>query len=768
MTKFCKCFKRVLKECDCFGTPLTFRINNDLEYKSIIGGVSTILFSIIAFFYISYMTFRFLWRKDFDFIYSNKIVDTGANINLTEVNFNLAFGIQFTIDGSNAIETMKKYMEYSMTINQWNGGTDNITYYRFDLAKCNLSDFHESVNKTFHKNKLYNMYCPVKNETTNYTLDGLYTDSFFKFIEIKFTLNDYAMKHLDEAEEFFYKNPIEMIVYFLDTAIDYESRKKPISLFINMINKWLDFSFVKETAIYISPVTFSNDENIIVSHGKITHDCMYDYSQDAFKMVRRNMNMTNILGTFIIKVSSKIVQFERIYRKLPTFVADLQGIIEEILLFILLIVNYIEIICVDKKLIQNMLKYKGSKYYDVDYLTNVFRTNQLNLNITNLINKDELNIQKTEKIVSKRDSVSLMLDTIEHQNNPKKSATYNSKHQKYNLNSHNIYDVYNSQINQKKQEQLLLNQLINTETDRPLHEIDTERPNKSSNNIIEVKDVASSDRSNSSIQEIPQINSVNENSSENKSQSNTNSSHTKNSEKSSSDNDNKNDSNISKSLENNKIKKYKNITNHSHRINRNNKKKIMNEIKHLKNVHTTDSFIEEPPKVKKKPKTKKIKKRTKKELYQTATIMSLEESEEFGKLSVCDILIAKFFFCCSKKNRKKKKLFDKCEERIYYYLDIFVYSKKMQEIDLLKYSLFDEDQFVLFKYLSTPPIKLSDKNIGLYKEFQEHQSTVRKKMEKEDVDELFKAYKKISEKEKLNFEDIKLLRLINAEIDFLN
>jgi hypothetical protein len=438
------------------------------------------------------------------------------------------------------------------------------------------------------------------------------------------------------------------------------------------------------------------------------------------------------------------------------------------LLFILLIVNYIEIICVDKKLIQNMLKYKGSKYYDVDYLTNVFRTNQLNLNITNLINKDELNIQKTEKIVSKRDSVSLMLDTIEHQNNPKKSATYNSKHQKYNLNSHNIYDVYNSQINQKKQEQLLLNQLINTETDRPLHEIDTERPNKSSNNIIEVKDVASSDRSNSSIQEIPQINSVNENSSENKSQSNTNSSHTKNSEKSSSDNDNKNDSNISKSLENNKIKKYKNITNHSHRINRNNKKKIMNEIKHLKNVHTTDSFIEEPPKVKKKPKTKKIKKRTKKELYQTATIMSLEESEEFGKLSVCDILIAKFFFCCSKKNRKKKKLFDKCEERIYYYLDIFVYSKKMQEIDLLKYSLFDEDQFVLFKYLSTPPIKLSDKNIGLYKEFQEHQSTVRKKMEKEDVDELFKAYKKISEKEKLNFEDIKLLRLINAEIDFLN
>ena len=748
MTNFSKCIKKIIKNCDCFGTPLTFRINNELEYKSIIGGISTILFTILAGLYISYMSYRFLWRKDFDFIYSNKIVDSGANINLTEVKFNLAFGIQFTIDGSNAIETMKKYMHYSMTINQWNGGTDNITYYRFDLAKCNLSDFHDSVNKTFHKNKLYNMYCPVKNETTNYTLDGLYTDSFFKFIEIKFTLNEYAMNHLDETEEFFYKNPIEMIVYFLDTAIDYESRKKPISLFINMINKWLDFSFVKETAIYISPVTFTNDENVILSKGKVTHDCMYDYSQDAFKMVKRSMNMSNILGTFIIKASSKIVQFERDYKKLPSFVADLQGIIEELLLFIFLVVNYIEIICVDKKLIQNMLKFKGSKYYDIDYLTNVFNQKKVNLNITSLIEKDELNIQKTEKIVSKRNSVALMLDSIKHKNNIKKFGT---KQQNFNLslnNKSNIYDLYNSQINQKKQEQLALNQLINTESERPLHEIETERPNKSSNDILEIKNYSSSNQSYSSIEEIPESNEF---SSENKSQNN--------SKKSSQNKNSKISSNKSQSENTNKISTFENNIikndnfNYNNSFSKNKNRNLLNKL----NSQTNDSFIDESQKKKKK-----------KELYQTATILTDQESEEFGKLSVTEIIISKIFFCCSKKIKKKKKLFDKCEERIYYYLDIFVYSKKMQEIDLLKYSLFDDDQFILFKYLSTPPIKLSEKNIGLYKEFQEHQSTIRKKMDKNDVDELFDAYKKISEKEKLNFEDIKLLRLINAEIDFLN
>ena len=591
MTNFSKCIKKIIKNCDCFGTPLTFRINNELEYKSIIGGISTILFTILAGLYISYMSYRFLWRKDFDFIYSNKIVDSGANINLTEVKFNLAFGIQFTIDGSNAIETMKKYMHYSMTINQWNGGTDNITYYRFDLAKCNLSDFHDSVNKTFHKNKLYNMYCPVKNETTNYTLDGLYTDSFFKFIEIKFTLNEYAMNHLDETEEFFYKNPIEMIVYFLDTAIDYESRKKPISLFINMINKWLDFSFVKETAIYISPVTFTNDENVILSKGKVTHDCMYDYSQDAFKMVKRSMNMSNILGTFIIKASSKIVQFERDYKKLPSFVADLQGIIEELLLFIFLIVNYIEIICVDKKLIHNMLKFKGSKYYDIDYLTNVFNQKKVNLNITSLIEKDELNIQKTEKIVSKRNSVALMLDSIKHKNNIKKFGT---KQQNFNLslnNKSNIYDLYNSQINQKKQEQLALNQLINTETERPLHEIETERPNKSSNDILEIKNYSSSNQSYSSIEEIPESNEF---SSENKSQNN--------SKKSSQNKNSKISSNKSQSENTNKISTFENNIikndnfNYNNSFSKNKNRNLLNKL----NSQTNDSFIDESQKKKKK------------------------------------------------------------------------------------------------------------------------------------------------------------------------
>lgn len=42
MEKVSKCIKKSLKTCDAFGTFITFRINDYIEYKSIIGGICTV------------------------------------------------------------------------------------------------------------------------------------------------------------------------------------------------------------------------------------------------------------------------------------------------------------------------------------------------------------------------------------------------------------------------------------------------------------------------------------------------------------------------------------------------------------------------------------------------------------------------------------------------------------------------------------------------------------------------------------------------------
>src|SRR5574344_576545 len=103
MEKVSKCFKSAIKECDCFGTFITFRMGNDLGYKSLIGGCSSIIYLIITVIYVFYMSVDFLTRKNVEFIFSNKVVESGPFVNLTDTKFNFAFGVQYSEDASPAI-----------------------------------------------------------------------------------------------------------------------------------------------------------------------------------------------------------------------------------------------------------------------------------------------------------------------------------------------------------------------------------------------------------------------------------------------------------------------------------------------------------------------------------------------------------------------------------------------------------------------------------------------------------------------------------------
>ena len=162
-----------------------------------------------------------------------------------------------------------------------------------------------------------------------------------------------------------------------------------------------------------------------------------------------------------------------------------------------------------------------------------------------------------------------------------------------------------------------------------------------------------------------------------------------------------------------------------------------------------------------------LKRKKKKTLFNLSKKKNEKNNENFDlkNLKMIDILTSKIFSCFSKKLKMKNFLFEKCKQKMYYYLDIFVYIKKIQEIDLIKYCLLDNDQLILFNYLSSPPIKFNKKQKGLYKEFENLQTNY-KFLDKREIDKLIGIYKKISNKNQLNFEDIKLLRLVNAEIDF--
>ena len=716
MVSCCKYIKNIIKEIDCFGTLITFQINNDYDYKSLMGGISTILYSLFAFGYILYMSYRFFFKLDVNFIYSNKIVDSGPFINLTDIQFYFAFGVRYSDNGKPAILDTNKFFNYFIYTIEWVEENDK-KLTPVGIKQCEEKDFAEEFLDSFQVNELQKMYCPIINSSVNFTLEGLYTDHYYKYMIIETRLTDYAMNNLEELYKFIEKNPLEAMIYFTDSAIDYSSKNNYLPGYINYLYKELDVTFEKKTQIFISSIEFVADENLLFSNGKKKVDSMFDNADDSFKYFRDRVALKqNMIQKFVLKASPKIIQLNRSYQKFPAFVADVSGILEEILSLILLFVNVIERKAVDRKLVQKMLKFKGSKYYDVKYMNKIFKLDDMDENIKSLINKENLTIERKGQITSNRKSINNIL--FERKFNLPITFTRNRTN-KESIRSLSKKYYINDKIEEENQENIL-------NSSRPIiNEKQEEEKNKQS--LLKLRDIKS------------------ENSNNNEQQS-----------------DNINIESISSYKSNNEKEKNFQTFVHYNFYPKENDNLDFN-IKIKNNENENNSFFE-------KIKTEDNLNNNRNNNIFKNNIKDVNindnDDENLGKFSPIEYIFSSFFYC-SKKRKRRHFIIKKCEYKIHYYLDIYTYIKKMQEIDLLKYCLFDDNQINLFKYLSTPPIKISEKNKGIYKEFEEQQVNCMK-IDKKEVDGLFSSYLEIAKKNDLTFEDVKLLRLVKAEIEFLD
>ena len=142
--------------------------------------------------------------------------------------------------------------------------------------------------------------------------------------------------------------------------------------------------------------------------------------------------------------------------------------------------------------------------------------------------------------------------------------------------------------------------------------------------------------------------------------------------------------------------------------------------------------------------------------------------ESFSSIGIISAVFTSICYWTSKYQRRRYELLNEAERKVHYYLEVFNYIKGMQEIDLLKYCLFDKEQITLFDYLASPPLKTSSKKMNaIYKEFESEQVNVGK-IQKKEIDKVYDCYNIIRNKNSVTFEDLKLLRLINAEVELLS
>ena len=208
------CCQNIIKQFDIFGILVTFRINSEYKYKSIYGGICTIILILFILGFTIFLGYPFVTRKNIDFIYSNKIIENQPYINLTRAHFKLGFGIQYQDTALPAINDYEKYFNYSIILKEWIG-KDDIIEVPFNLTKYDYSDFFNIVNESFDRNHINEMICPVLNKSVNFTLEGLFTDSYTKFLQLKINISDYGLNNIDEVRTFMEKILLIWLFIFL-------------------------------------------------------------------------------------------------------------------------------------------------------------------------------------------------------------------------------------------------------------------------------------------------------------------------------------------------------------------------------------------------------------------------------------------------------------------------------------------------------------------------------------------------------------------------
>ena len=132
----------LLKSIDIFGTKFHFYINNSIKFKTWIGGIITIIISLISLSFIVIFGEDFIFRKN-PYFTSSSIGENYSIINLSKEKIVIAFRLEnfygFAINSTDLIYPMIYY--YSGTSNSKGEYLTEVKEEYISYKKCRDSDF---------------------------------------------------------------------------------------------------------------------------------------------------------------------------------------------------------------------------------------------------------------------------------------------------------------------------------------------------------------------------------------------------------------------------------------------------------------------------------------------------------------------------------------------------------------------------------------------------------------------------------------------------
>lgn len=379
-----KGIKKFLKNFDYFGVQFYFNYKSQEKFHSATGGLSFIIFLVVAVSYAIINALPLIKREKMTIIYYTMQLSETDEINLEKYGNTAAIGFS----SCGLLNNSSEFFDiFSLNINHVqflkSNGTSKKERVSLEYEQCNYKHFNNKFNATFDTLGLDKYVC-LKN--ANFSAQGIFSDPVFQYIEISLTSRHKTAENFKRIKEVL-ADECDLNFYTLDTAFDLSSYKNPVNNFLFSRFITLKYNEYMKMNNYFVLHKFDSYHNYIFDN----HDTQYHMGSGGFelysvfkgdKRFEEGGEDFDIFAKVYLRAGMQRNIIERRYMKLTEFAADVSSILSTILLIMFVVLTFVNKFYANESVMQKIFKFNSTKHKSKDQIARQ--------NLKRLINKKGL------------------------------------------------------------------------------------------------------------------------------------------------------------------------------------------------------------------------------------------------------------------------------------------------------------------------------------------------------------------------------------------
>ncbi|CAD8065036.1 unnamed protein product [Paramecium sonneborni] len=385
---------KYIRNCDHFGAQIKLNLHHKESYKSLLGGIITIIIAIAILMVFVRGTISLYKRENYA-IQTSKLLNLDPPIaKLSSNNFMLGFSVDLQLQFKKPIFKVL-YSQQTQIINTDGTKIKNGTSLQ-PLEKCTIDHFsHLDQTNSYNQliqEQISKYFCLPK----NYSIiqQGTYQSNLFQFgkILLMSCIDEPDCVNSEEALSFGLQDSILKISTLILNTLVNLNQEESIQKYI-YTDFYVETSFSKTTTtdIYLEKLNVNIEDSPISILNKIEQDELFQIQDAKLSQITSNIQSNNIISQFIIRLAQSETIYKKQYYKFDELISYVGGITK----FIVLLFGYF-ITKYNKTGLQIML---ANDLYQFDIPEQ--KKGELTFSFQNLVTQILDNIKQIEDLASK-------------------------------------------------------------------------------------------------------------------------------------------------------------------------------------------------------------------------------------------------------------------------------------------------------------------------------------------------------------------------------